>query len=214
MADPLSIAGSIVGIVSLADTVLRSLYRYDHSVSQASEEIKELLVEVQALTGVLHNISVLADTLGGGSDRQTLKLQHAYACLHTLKEIDDRTSRALARVQQDSRSKSMYGKLKWPFSASKTKELLETLRRQKETLSLALQSDSLASLIQLLSNQDAVHDKLSNIQRSLDSLKELSHVRMDEERQKTLDFFLKVNPQPNLYMNGPRLLERVCGYMV
>ncbi|KAI0191306.1 hypothetical protein F4808DRAFT_453693 [Astrocystis sublimbata] len=199
MADPLSVAGSIVGVLSLADTVLRSLYKYSRSASGAQEEIKGLVAEVEALSGVLHNVSVLAGELEGTErPTKTLQLRHVHDCYLTLKLIEKRVESGLGKVDTSSRIKQVYKTLKWPFSASKTKDLQEDFRRQKETLSLALQTDTLDSLVLCLSKQDETDKKLSAIQKSIITLEDLARIELNEKRLKTLDFLLHVNPQSSL----------------
>ena len=49
MADPLGVAGSIAGLVSIDDTAFRRLYHYPTTARNAEKEIIELKSEVAAL---------------------------------------------------------------------------------------------------------------------------------------------------------------------
>jgi hypothetical protein len=66
MADPLSVAGSIGGLVSLGDAVFRGIYHYIKTVKKAEKEVVDLRNEVIALTGILHNLEIVALDLEQG----------------------------------------------------------------------------------------------------------------------------------------------------
>lgn len=56
MADPLSIAASICGIASLAETVVSKGYRYVKAVKDCREDVSRLFLEVKILCGVLDRL--------------------------------------------------------------------------------------------------------------------------------------------------------------
>ncbi|KAJ8121269.1 hypothetical protein ONZ43_g2238 [Nemania bipapillata] len=88
--------------------------------------------------------------------------------------------------------------LKWPFTKTKTRDLTEKLSQLQEVISLALQSDSLSNLVKLLNDGKDVKTQLSSVQVGVQNLQMLTRVEIDAARQRILDFFLKVNPQPHL----------------
>ena len=53
MADPLSIAASVAGLIGLSQTVFQLFVRYIHDQSSYSAEFKSLAHEIKALCGVL-----------------------------------------------------------------------------------------------------------------------------------------------------------------
>jgi hypothetical protein len=61
--DPLSVAGSIAGLISLSDTIFWKLYHYVKDVKSAGKEVKDLKDKVAALNGVLHNLLLIAQDL-------------------------------------------------------------------------------------------------------------------------------------------------------
>jgi hypothetical protein len=65
--DPLSVAGSIAGLVSLGDAVFRGIYRYVKTVKKAEKEVVDLKNEVIALTGIFHNLEIVAHELEQGT---------------------------------------------------------------------------------------------------------------------------------------------------
>ncbi|KAI0397977.1 hypothetical protein F5Y17DRAFT_454559 [Xylariaceae sp. FL0594] len=65
-------------------------------------------------------------------------------------------------------------------------------------MSLALRVDSLSSLIQLLSHSKDITSQISSLGQDIKNLQSLTRIEVNSERQRILDFFLKVNPQRNL----------------
>ncbi|TVY20585.1 Ankyrin-2 [Lachnellula arida] len=59
MADPLSIAGSIAGLVAIADTIFTRIYRYTKAVKGAAKEIQALGSEITTLSGLLRNLELV-----------------------------------------------------------------------------------------------------------------------------------------------------------
>ncbi|KAI1736367.1 hypothetical protein F4680DRAFT_265434 [Xylaria scruposa] len=195
--DGMSVATSIVALVSLADTVFRGVYRFYKTASDASNEIKELADRTQALAGILHSLGILANALEQDGTHRTIQptyiadtsklLGEIRACLDKSKP---NTSNAKLNIIQQS--------LKWPFTKTRTKELTAKLTQQHEVIGLALHADSLNNLVKLLSNDKDIKTQLSSVQLGVENLQMLTRVKVDAERQRILDFFLKVNPQPNL----------------
>jgi hypothetical protein len=73
--DPLSVVGSIAGIISLADVVFRKLFHYVQDIKNAEKEARDLKNEVAALSGVLHNLQLVA---------RDLEADHASSYVRTL----------------------------------------------------------------------------------------------------------------------------------
>lgn len=53
MSDPLSIAASVSGLISLAQSLLPLLVRYADDIRSFSTEFKDLVAEISGLCGVL-----------------------------------------------------------------------------------------------------------------------------------------------------------------
>lgn len=60
MADPLSVASGIGGLVTLTDLVFSRIFKYVQAVKGASKEIAALSSEVGALYGVLSSLQLVA----------------------------------------------------------------------------------------------------------------------------------------------------------
>ncbi len=61
MADPLSIAASIAGLVSLADVVVTKGYKYIKAVKECEQEVRSLIVNVDVLCGILKRLELLSE---------------------------------------------------------------------------------------------------------------------------------------------------------
>ncbi|TGJ80329.1 hypothetical protein E0Z10_g8445 [Xylaria hypoxylon] len=195
--DPLSVAGSIAGLVTLADAVFRGVYKYYKTASNASNDIKELANRLQSLAGILHSLGILADALEQDGAHPTIQMTHVSDATKLLGEIKERLDRSQSKMNS-AKIALIQQSLKWPFTKTRTKELTDTLAQQQETINLALQADSLSNLVKLLSNDKDIKNKLSSIQIGVENLQMLTRVEVNAERQRILDFFLKVNPQSNL----------------
>ncbi|KAI0104284.1 hypothetical protein GGR51DRAFT_229878 [Nemania sp. FL0031] len=195
--DPLSVAGTIAGLVTLADALFRAAYKYYKAASEASHEIEELVNRLQSLAGILHSLKILADALEQDSTHTTIQMSHILNATKLLREIKERLDKAQSK-KSGAKFDTIQQSLKWPFTKTKTKELSEKLSQQQDIISLALHCDSLSNLVKLLSDSKDIKATLSSVQLDIQNLQELTRVKVDTERQRILDFFLKVNPQPNL----------------
>ncbi|RKK66765.1 hypothetical protein BFJ69_g15112 [Fusarium oxysporum] len=61
MADPLSIAASIAGILALAGTVIHKTYQYGSDVKGALDDIANFLRQLTITTGLLTALKALAE---------------------------------------------------------------------------------------------------------------------------------------------------------
>lgn len=204
MADPLSLAASIAGLVSLSDTVFRHVCKYIRGVKEAREDITKLAKELQSFTGILRSVQSLAQSLEEDGDiyDPTIRVHHVYHCEQTLSKLYTRVKIAAQKVERSRStvSGSIVQQLKWPFSKSETKEVLGELERHKNNLNLGIGTDSLHKMQLLLSRQkeaDIVSSETRSIARELHT-----KIIVDDRRRKVLEYFTgSVNPQTNLNTN-------------
>src|SRR6266511_3909940 len=129
MADPLSIAASVAGLIALATSVISGGYSYLSAARSAPKEIVHLLNQTSALNLVLSQLLPLSTNPAG------LLRKNAFAalalrgsiqeCQDTLNEI----SSLLSEFQQvEGQIKTNVTKaLKWPFSEKKAERLVKRL---------------------------------------------------------------------------------------
>ncbi|KAI0160498.1 hypothetical protein GGR57DRAFT_385174 [Xylariaceae sp. FL1272] len=194
MADPLSIAASIAGVISLADIVFVRTMKYARAMGGAAKEINDLAKEVNLLGGALHSLSRLARALddtnlpGSNLDLGRFRMHHIQACSDILSRIDKKLRKAEA--------KGTIKKFTWPFSVDYVKDLVVELVGHKQSIQLALSADSTKTLLQLLSRSEDMQNQVAEIVTSVQEAREVTiRIRQDSERDKVLKFFLKCNPQ-------------------
>ncbi|KAF2813532.1 uncharacterized protein BDZ99DRAFT_381646, partial [Mytilinidion resinicola] len=197
MADPFSavgLAGSIAGLVALSDLLFRALIRFGREVKSAKKDVESVASEIRNLSGTLHNLSLLASAFD--DDQPSFRLDHVAACRQTIVQIQTHVDKALADFNGANKGKSFARRPLWPYSSKETKTLLEVVSRHKATITLALSADSMKAMLQCLSSQSDMGEALEEIKKSVKNI--TTRITIDKQRQQILDFFLLVNPQPNL----------------
>ena len=199
MADPLSVAASIAGLVNLADVVFGRVYKYVKAVKSSSKEVERLSSEVGALYGILSNLHLIAGQLGESNYESTMRLEHVHACQKTLERIESILQRDKATSPQDQHHlQRLKQKLRWPFSSSEVKALVNEIGQHKATLSLALHVDGLSGLLRALSSQTNINESIQGLKRELRLKREAEQrIILDEYRQKVLDSFGTIDPRRN-----------------
>lgn len=202
MADPLSIAASIAGVITLADVVFGRLYKYAKVVKDAPSEVKKLTTLVNDLGGLLNSLARLARALEGEPFDASLRIQHVDSCHFILSKLDKMLQKADKDLGKPSQLDKLQRKLKWPLSTPQIKEYLEELSIHKESLSLALSADSMNGLLLCLSFEQKILDTAEEIRQDVRETRKIT-TRIEEtfERTKVLDAFLKHNPQESYDMS-------------
>ncbi|KAM6539852.1 hypothetical protein FALCPG4_001605 [Fusarium falciforme] len=199
MGEPLSMAASIAGLMSLADAVFRYVFKYARGAVNAKKEIESLSTEINGLSAVLRSLHALANELEAeASFEPTLRMQHLTHCKQTLETLRNRVKKAADDFDNKAKWEGITRRLKWPFSASETKDLLSDISRCKETLTLATTADTMRKLQICLTNQADLDRKLD---KKLDNITHiLERDEVDVRKRLVLDFFMKpeANPKANL----------------
>lgn len=153
MADPLSIAASIAGLINLAQTLIMPLVRFIGDAQSSHKELQAIKQEMQSLCGVLGMIErvVAEDSQGcvcsGDSlfqgrpscklvDRMTVLGDQIQSCETILKELDE----LLLQIRPDpsKRSAKLFGALNAVIKKDAVRGCLDRLERQKRIFELAL----------------------------------------------------------------------------
>lgn len=194
MADPLSIAASIAGVISLADIVFIRTRKYLSSARNAEKEVKDLSQGVLLLSGALHSLSKLAQALDTDELKDqhidNLRMHHIAACHATLDEV--------AKKLKKLEDKKTERKVVWPLVSERTKELLAEITRHKENINLALTADSMRTLLKVLSKTEEVQGSTEKLIEAVNKTKEIvTRIHQDSARKAILNYFLPYNPQQN-----------------
>jgi hypothetical protein len=205
MADPLSTSASIAGLISLADTVFRHVFKYARGVAGAREEVQSLSHEINHLSSVLRSLHALASELEaeGQAFEPALRLEHLIICQQLFERIRRRVKKAADSFEKRSTWEGVPRQLKWPFSASETKCLLADISRCKETITLAASADSMRTLQLCLTKQTENSSKIDKAIEKIDKVEIHTQILVDQKKRLVLDFFLKpeTNPQTSLAQN-------------
>ncbi|KAF4829931.1 Vegetative incompatibility protein HET-E-1 [Colletotrichum siamense] len=187
MADPLSIAASIAGLISLADVVFTRLIKYKNSIKDAEKELGDLAKEVNLLGGALNSLARLARALEAGSFDSNLRMQNIEDCSESLIKLDAK----LSKID----TTSVRTKLFRPISTDQVREWLDVLSRHKRNINLALSADSMDAMMKLLAKEDERVEIVKETHRIT--------IRIDKtmEDKRLLDFYVQHNPQQNYDMS-------------
>ncbi|TGO72234.1 hypothetical protein BELL_0477g00090 [Botrytis elliptica] len=184
MGEALGVASSIAGLVSLADTVVRLGYKYIRDVKDAEKSVQNLIKEVNNLSGVLHSLENVAQALEAQdtSVHSSSKIKHLYSCQITLEKMTDQLQKAIPEVKSTSQ------KLKWPFKKAVTSELLEDIQSHKLTMNMALNTQQMSTLIEILANQEQLIEGVLAINDRIEASRiERQRLAADERLRKKLN---------------------------
>lgn len=196
MADPLSISTSIAGLVTFTDAIFRRTFKSVKAVKGAPNELSALISAMGALSGILHNLSLITSQLEGEPFGSTVQANHIHSCLQTV----DKVKSILDKFDSSTEACTMktMKRLKWPFSGTKVKDLCTEIEGHKTTLSLALTSDGLLGLLQTLSRQKDLQSGINGIESELKRKHEVeTRIAMTTERRKVLDWIQPYDPYQN-----------------
>ncbi|KAF4453712.1 hypothetical protein F53441_3721 [Fusarium austroafricanum] len=199
MADPLSLAASIAGLISLADLVFKHTYKFVRAAKDAKDEIKSLVDEINNLASVLRRLEALTSDLEdeGEAFDPTLRNHYLNHCYKTFTRIETRIKKAGDSFKK-SKLDGIVRQLKWPFSLSETKELLAELSRHKETISVALAADSMRKIQLSLTKSEDLDKKIADVRETARRIEINTLIAVREQEQRVLNHFMKSNPQISL----------------
>jgi hypothetical protein len=150
MADPLSIAASIAGLMSLAGPILAEGYAYMASVRDSPNALKQLLCEIGRLDAVLGQIDELAreSATNTGAVVQTQRSKVSDVITpDTIKTASDLLKSVQSSIKQCERipgqsAKNIGRAIVWPFKEREVKENLNRFKRLIDTFESALSIES------------------------------------------------------------------------
>jgi DNA topoisomerase VI subunit B len=125
-------AASVTALTSLALEVAKTLHKYSSDVRSSSQDIENLLSEVDALSKVLKQLELfLQEDEKGREFDQTVSVlgSTVKACRDTLCDLQSRLQSILGRK---------FVKLTWPFHKEQLQNLAESLRRYNQVFQFSL----------------------------------------------------------------------------
>ncbi|KAJ0136329.1 putative beta-glucosidase K [Fusarium oxysporum f. sp. albedinis] len=176
--EALGIAANVVAVVDISVKVLQVCSQYAKEVKTAAADIQELQQEV----AILHNTATKVQTLIQSPQGRKLKASQDFA--QKIRASQDVLSEVNTRLQPSAkrgfRQRLGLRSWKWPFQSGEVYRIVERIRRCSNSLSLILQVDGIALLLEAdakLDNAgygiDAAHSKLV-----------MTHLKLDENNSK------------------------------
>lgn len=200
--DPLSLSASIAGLVSLAEVVFEAVFKYARAVKNARSDVQTLSEEINGLATILRSLKALAADLESDGDKfnPLLSAHLLNQPRGVLNKIEVRVKKGLDSFKK-SKLDGILRRLKWPFSESETKDLLDELSRHKSMITMALSADSMKEIQLLLSKNTELVKEVSDLTEIMKKVQINTQITVQEKQRQVLNYFMKINPQPNLEMS-------------
>ncbi|KAJ0417567.1 hypothetical protein BJY00DRAFT_315856 [Aspergillus carlsbadensis] len=149
MADPISLAASVAGIVALATSIVQGGYKLYNTVKDCPKELNALLGEVSSLNGVLMGLKAVIEGLASSASAppSVLDLQQLTDCRAALSEIHGILNQLSGA---SGRTRAAGTRVAWLWKQGEVQGLIERLERHKSTFALAISGDTLSYAIDLL----------------------------------------------------------------
>jgi hypothetical protein len=145
MADPFSVAGTAVGIISLGIQTCKGIVWYIDTAKDAKEKAERLRREVEQLADILESLETTV-TQAGLSSTSTLTVTHSgiAACASALEQIKERlgTHSSIGQSRIKIRIQTIKERLSYPFKEGDLvywKNALDHVQQHLQTALLALQ---------------------------------------------------------------------------
>jgi hypothetical protein len=196
MADPLSIAASVAGLVTIAEAVFLSVVTYGKQVKHAPTEVSRLAMRISELSGVLHSLRLLVAQLSVEKANTMLKFDTIRECQELLDQIREKVAPMEAPKARNTRNGIKYAirRLAWPFTLPETEKLVSKVEQFKSDFNFALSAENASAIFDIQISQQTIGIDLQDIKRELNRRQEIENrVRIDEKRQKIFDYYGKVS---------------------
>ena len=185
MAEPLSVASGVAGIITLSSAVVAAGYKYLNSVRSAPEDLKDLIREIASLNTLISQLVTLSLS-AGPSPRDALV---ALADQNVLQDCQQTLLTVQKHVNSceliSSRRKNAIKILSWPMKQKDIVKGRESISRLCSILTAAVTIDNASSLVEMELIQ----------QRSLVHTETLVSISHNMEEQKILAWLSTFNPE-------------------
>lgn len=202
MAEPLSIAASIAGLISLYDGVFRAAFKFSRSAKHYKEEITTISDELNSLSAELRSLEALASSLEDEGDN--FRRGNLDLCKETLRRAEHRM-KPFESFQNSGLNPSkpchIAQRIKWPFSESETQKLLNDICRHRQSISLALSANILRKLQDIIAKVDILSNEISHMTDVITRVDINTKILVDDAKRRVLDYFISLNPQSRLETN-------------
>jgi len=146
MADPLSTAASIAGLLSLARRILAEGYTYIASIQNSPSALGKLLSEISRLEAILGQVNeIIQESASSVVQPQSSKQRIAEVmtpdAIKTASDLLQSLTGLCGRIAGQNRKKIGQA-IAWPLKEREVKESLDRFKRLINTFEVALSSES------------------------------------------------------------------------
>jgi len=143
MADPLSMAASLITVVQISGQVISYCYDYRQGLKNASKDLLRVTAEVTSLRNVLESLVVLVDNERNISNN-FLPMLTDVMLTNGLLDVCQRDLRSLIeKIEKPvSEWKALGRRLIWPLHEKEITRTLESVHRTRSVLETALMVDN------------------------------------------------------------------------
>ncbi|RCI10929.1 hypothetical protein L249_5166 [Ophiocordyceps polyrhachis-furcata BCC 54312] len=162
MADPLSMAASLIAVAQISGSIVSLCYYYIHGFQGANKEITKLLGESQSLRSVVEQLIQLVDKHDAESDvhlralRETLAHSGLSEFQSSLKDLEGRLQFPVSKWQR------LGAKLLWPLRERDVIQALESIHRMKSVFEFGLLTDATGCVVEMRRD---IKDLISRFER-------------------------------------------------
>ncbi|KAI0161909.1 ankyrin repeat-containing domain protein [Hypoxylon sp. FL1284] len=170
MADPLSMAASLIAVVQVSAGIISLCYDYRRAVQGAKKEVATLQREVQSLRDVIEQILKLLDT---EDDDYLPVLKKMNARNNAFSEYEEQFRDLEDRLRTPvSRWRQLGHQLLWPLRERDLAKDLQTIHRMKGVLEFGLVTDSAFSIMEIRKDTRDLKERVVSLASRRDVPKE------------------------------------------
>ncbi|CEI70731.1 unnamed protein product [Fusarium venenatum] len=162
MSDPLSVAGTAVGIMSLGIQVCNGLVKYLRAVRGRKEEIRDGVREVEQVVSLLYSLNNTLPNvdLRNGTNSLRTCVHNCYTKLEELQRLLDELCKTQPSNKATKRAADAIRSVSYPFQQEKLSMIRDSLRSVLNNLGLIISAISLDS-------NASIHDIVNDISKDL-----------------------------------------------
>ncbi|EPS35493.1 hypothetical protein H072_11050 [Dactylellina haptotyla CBS 200.50] len=147
MADPLSIAASIIAVVQLSNAVLSYCYRFHMQAKDADKDIFQVIAELEDLRTILNQVQEVLPRPPAiktetekyvGTVSTVARSDTDFAGLDTSLKASSDVLADISEKLSPLLRKGLLARLRWPFESKTIQEKVDKLQKQKMTFQLFL----------------------------------------------------------------------------
>ncbi|KAI1084890.1 ankyrin repeat-containing domain protein [Whalleya microplaca] len=186
MADPLSMAASLIAIVQISGGIISLCYDYRRSVQGAKKDVATLQRELQSLRDVIEQLLKLLDA---DNEFYLPLLRKINASNDSFKEYEEDFRRLEDRLRSPiSKWRQLGHQLLWPLRERELSKDLESIHRMKGIIEFSLVADTALSILEIRKHTRDLRERILDFQRPS------VHLSKQQELQVMLEWLDAPNP--------------------